>query len=955
MIARAPLTFLAASLMFWGCTINDELRTLKNDQNDDLAPAQAIASAPKLVVELSDSAIEELQSGQLAVPQGYELERVIPEDPEFEERHRAAGLHRLYFVNNTGGAPLTRAEGELASIPGVVQLERIPRNAPDAIPFNDPYSDRQWHLYNDGTRLNKFVAGMDLNVVPVWNEFTAGTNNVIVGVMDTGVQYDHPDLSKIVIPAGSSGSKSFLNSTSSDPYNITPQRHGTHVAGIIAAINNNGTGVCGVAGGKNGQGGVRILDLQVIATQDGDSGNIYSAMVWAADHGAVILNNSWNSTYTSESDVPTSTSFTYKRAIDYFIDKAGTDGNGNQTGPMKGGAVFFSAGNKGWSRSQPSMYEGNISVGAIGPAGEASTYTNYGEWVDLCAPGGNASGYANTTDPQMYSTMAGGGYYQMQGTSQAAPCASGVAALIVSYFGGDGFTPERLREILVNGADVETIKNHSKYIGPMIDAYGSFLYALDTPLTPQKDISATETSESLLSISWTLNKYGSQNYYKNILCVSSNKSKLENLDPFNLPSDIITRTYNGRDYGNGARITEVISGLAYDRDWYFTVVSYTRNHLHTTGNTIGSFHLRKNNSPVLNGNYTGPVSLNHHDSKVFTLHYSDPDGDALTVTTNPGSAAGTWQDNHAGTLTFTIDGNGAPAGSYTASVTASDGIIIVSSNIYYTIVPNKIPVLKQEGWILAPIRYRETAMLRVRCTDPDEDALTVSTVPGSPAATWTDEGDGVYRLDLHGDSAPAGTYTASISASDGFDGSASHSIEYTLVGNTAPELYDAIPDQIVISGTTRYINLNDYFRDKEGDMLLFSVESVSGPFSADIDGCDLTFRADAVGAGEIRISASDGIAAPVEASFKVSSHAKKTTLAEVYPTTVSDKLSIQGITAASIKVQIYNSTGRCVYATNIKADPFNPYLVDVSGLAPGRYTVLLSGSKVSSKTTIIKI
>ena len=956
MIARKVYLFFAASLLLWGCTLNDEYTPLKNDQNEPLLPCTSV-SAPSLEVELTDDAIAGLEAGTLQIPDGYTLSRVFPEDPEFEERHRAFGLHRWYFVSTDGTAPATKASEALQAIPGVLRTEPYIQPEADAISFNDPYAYRQWHLFNDGSLNSKFVSGIDLNVEPVWSEFTGGSNDVIVGVVDTGAEANHPDLQGVVIPAGANGSKSFLGSTSSDPYNITPQRHGTHVAGIIAAINNNGKGVCGIAGGKNGYGGVRILDCQGIAAVEGDSGNPYNAIVWAADHGAVILNNSWNAKYDSESAIPTTTPYTYRLAIDYFVQKAGTDGSGKQTGPMKGGAVFFSAGNNGWSKSQPSMYEKNFSVGALGPAGEATNYTNYGDWVDLCAPGGNGGGtYGSTDIPQIYSTMAGSGYYQMQGTSQAAPCASGVAALIVSYFGGDGFTPDRLREIMINGANTDVPLSHGKNIGPMVDAYGSFLYASGAPMPgPVTDIAAIQTPENNIEVSWTMPRYGKQNVYKNLFLMSKNASLLEDPDPFNLPSGVTVRTIPGRSKTPGAKVSEVIQNPVFDTDYYFTIVSYTARRYVTTGNTVCHIRPRKNSAPVLTSDYYMMASLDHHAKKVFTFKYSDPDGDALDISLTSGSQAAEWKDDGAGTLTLSIDGNGAPAGSYVASVSVSDGICTTEGSVLYTLLPNNQPEIQQDGEMPSAIKYKETASVLMLCCDADKDELTATLDPGSAAAEWTSEGSGAYRLTVRGDAAPAGYYTASISVDDGFGGSASHSVSYYLAGNTIPIVAGAFPDRVLTVGAAETLDLADMFRDPDGDQLTYDIISVEGPLNAQLDGSVLTLTATGPGVGEIRFSATDTYSEPIKDSFRFSAHSTGVKIAEVYPATVTSKLSVQAVSVSQMKVQIYNSTGRCVHSASIKPDPYSPYVINVSGLAPGRYTVVLSGSKGTVKYSILKI
>lgn len=953
MFTRALMTLFAATTLICGCALKDEYSTLKNDQNLEKKSA-AEHKIPTLTIELSDDAAASFERGELAVPEGMSLERAFPEDPEFEERHRAFGLHRIYNVTVNQSISYTKAGEDLLSIPGVLHAEPCPRAVPDAIPFNDSYAYRQWHLFNDGSLNSKFAAGADLNVTPVWSEFTGGTNNVIVGVVDTGVQADHPDLSGVVIAAGANGSKSFLNSTSSNPYSITPQRHGTHVAGVIAAINNNGKGVCGIAGGKNGSGGVRILDCQAIATEDGDGGNTNSAIVWAADHGAVILNNSWNFKYNDEASVPTTTSLTTRLAIDYFISNAGTDGKGNQTGPMKGGVVFFSAGNDSRTKSQPSMYSGNLSIGAIGPAGESSYYTNYGDWVDLCAPGGSASGYSNTTDPQIYSTMVGSSYYQMQGTSQASPCAAGVAALIVSYFGGPGFTNNRLKEILINGANTDIPQGHSREIGPMVDAYGSFLYASNAPMPGAvTDIEAIQTPDNDVEVSWSMNKYGKQNVYMNLLLMSTDASLLADPDPFSLPSSVTVRRISGRSKTPGEWVTETFKGLSLGTDYYFTVVSYTARHQVTSDNTVVHIRLRKNVAPSVTPEFFAPVSLNHNDKKSFTFNYSDPDGDQLGITFSAGSAAAEWKDDGAGTLTLSIDGNGAPAGSYIASVDVSDGIVSENRTVFYIIRPNEVPVIQQDGVLPDNFKYGDIASVRMVCTDADEDEVDIALVPGSPAATWTQEGSGLYQLTVRGDSAPAGTYYASISVSDGFGGSAESVLEYTLLGNTPP-VASAIPDMLITAGTTKDLDLSGFFSDSDEDEISYALESAEG-ISASVNGKVLSISSEGPGCGSITVSASDGIASPVRVSFRVSAHSSQASLADIYPTTVTDRLTIQSLYKTSLKVLILSSSGRTVYNREFQTDPYSPTVIDVSGLAPGRYTVSVSSTDKKIKQTIVKI
>ena len=436
-----------------------------------------------------------------AAPLGVvSVERVFPDAGEFEARHREAGLHRWYRIRYDEGVSVTKAQEGLSSLEGVQAVD-FPRRKERRAYFNDPYFEYQWHFLNDGSLGRNFKKGIDINVEPVWKEFTAGSSEVVVAVIDGGIDLSHEDLQGVVLPAGSdSGSRNFVAGYA--PTDIQPDDHGTHVAGTIGAINDNGKGLCGIAGGKDGRGGVRLMSLAIfLETEDedevseGEGDEDAQALVWAADHGAVIANNSWG--YVAESareaaqiareflayDSPT------KDAIDYFIKNAGTDISGRQTGPMKGGVVFFASGNDGWEHDAPSEYEPVVAVGAFGPDGKMAEFSNYGPWVDILAPGGSDRD-EEYAEEWIASTGAGGDYFYMAGTSMACPHASGVAALLVSHFGGPGFTNEDLKEMLLGGAreGVLEMPRGRTVGGGMLDAYGAFTYKQDTPGPDKPDI-----------------------------------------------------------------------------------------------------------------------------------------------------------------------------------------------------------------------------------------------------------------------------------------------------------------------------------------------------------------------------------------------------------------------------------------------------------------------------------
>ena len=194
------------------------------------------ALIPGSLIVQSDNSAELLQESLSQVLGEVSVSRLFPDAGEWEPRHRAAGLDRWFRVQyNPETIPQTKASDELSSLPGVIYVEPERRIESTAY-FNDPYFDNLWPLYNPGGS-TLYTAGIDLNVIPVWQNYTTGSSNVIVAVVDTGIEMTHPDLQSILVPAGENGSKSFVYDYPG--YIIYGNDHGTHVAGIIGAVNNN--------------------------------------------------------------------------------------------------------------------------------------------------------------------------------------------------------------------------------------------------------------------------------------------------------------------------------------------------------------------------------------------------------------------------------------------------------------------------------------------------------------------------------------------------------------------------------------------------------------------------------------------------------------------------------------------------------------------------------------------
>ncbi|MDY0344424.1 MAG: GEVED domain-containing protein, partial [Lentimicrobium sp.] len=402
-----------------------------------------ISTSPDGIARFGIAAIDQLnqQYGVIQVKKTFD---VVLQNTQFNDRHRLWEFHLWYDLIIPAGTNIRSmimaysAQAEIQFSEPVYRKEQIGADSdplrllspPDGgagqnYAPNDPRFNEQWHYHNTGQQGGTVDADIDL---PEAWDIIRGNSSVIVAVEDGGIDYTHVDLAANMWSG--IGYNFVTNSTV-----VTPDDHGTHVAGTVAANTNNAVGVSGVAGGSGSGDGIRLMSCQVFTSSS--SGGFQNAPIWAADNGAAISQNSWG--YSSMG--------VYDQVVLDAIDYFNVNGGGTV---LNGGISIYSAGNtNSTGLKYPACYSGAFSVAATNNQDVRSWYSTWGSWVDIAAPGGETN---TITERGVLSTLPGNTYGFYQGTSMACPHVSGVAALIVSLAPGL-LTAQNVKDILTSTTD----------------------------------------------------------------------------------------------------------------------------------------------------------------------------------------------------------------------------------------------------------------------------------------------------------------------------------------------------------------------------------------------------------------------------------------------------------------------------------------------------------------------
>ena len=602
-----------------------------------------------------------------------------------------------------------RADGQLFEIP-VNAGQSIPDlidyyNSLDAVEFaepnylmestavpNDQYYGYQWGPPN-------------INAESAWNTRT-DSSSIIVGVIDSGVQYDHPDLQpNIWTNSGEIAGNGIdddnngyvddfygydFDNDDSDP--MDDNGHGTHVAGTIGAQGNNSIGVAGVGWDAS------LMSLKVIG--GGSNADVARAIDYATDNGAKITNNSYGyaGTNVGGSSVMSAAIGRAKDAGVLYVVAAGNSRSGTPASDMDGS---FNS----WPAEYSKVHDNVITVGAIDEGGAFASYSHWGdESVQIAAPG--------TT---IASTYTNDGYVYLSGTSMASPHVAGAAALLwaerpdMSYL--------EIKDAILNNTRAEHLDLVTNGVLDLGLAMTAITSSTNSPPIAVND-AATVDEDSFVAVNVLQNDSDPDNDTLSVQSFTSPSSGSVSAN-----NGILTYTpdanFNGSDSFN------------------YTINDGNGN---TDTATVSITIDAVNDNPVANDD----TSVTNEDNAVvinLISNDTDIDGDALTVNSINQPANGIVVNNGNGTATYT------PASGFfgvdTFSYTITDGSLTDSANVSVTVnevVDDDPPVANNDNAIVD-----EDAQVNVPVLgnddDPNGDTLAIDSFGQASNGTVTQNND----------------------------------------------------------------------------------------------------------------------------------------------------------------------------------------------------------------------
>ncbi len=622
---------------------------------EEFAPDEIIV---KFKEGTSDATISMINSKNKVVSS----DKIIKKNPKAVENEKTKilkkhGLDRIYLLKLQKKSDVNKMVSKYNDNPDVEYAEPNYKVYVDATIPDDYYFSLLWGMHNTGQSGGTVDA--DIDAPEAWDT-TKGSSNIVVAVIDTGVDYNHPDLAanmwtnlgEIAGDGTDNDGNGYVDdirgwdffSNDNNPYDQSG--HGTHCSGTIAAEGDNGIGVVGVSWNT------KIMPLRFLGRNGGSTTDAILAITYATENGANIMSNSWGGGGYSAA---------LKEAISaaddagiLFVAAAGNAGTDNDLTPH-----------------YPSSYDvpNVISVAATDRYDNLAGFSCYGATsVDLGAPGV----YIASTYPRNR-------YAYMDGTSMAAPHVSGAAALIMAQ--NPEISVADLKAKILDSVDPISALNGITFTGGRLNVANCLDTTPDTTPPGITDVSSSVTSTTA-TITWTTDELadGAVNYWTTISLDSTKSDGTMTLSH----SITLTGLSSGTEYTYEVESTDAAGNTATD-DNSETYYTFTTTALDTeapviaggvTGDTTGTTGEPVTISATITDN-VGVVSA--------TVHYTPIDGTETTAPMTKDASDGWTADvpvalDKVGTITYYINAEDAAGNTVEDSETGTYSITVTDND-----------------------------------------------------------------------------------------------------------------------------------------------------------------------------------------------------------------------------------------------------------------------------------